>query len=109
MFQLEDKSRVVPDSVPRDAAQFDAWSDFACVEWPPALTIEAFHTAKAMRLGTATAIELFEEFLSKYESWLELPEGSKLQQMAQCQADSSSRDYHLSRAREAAVSNGDRK
>ena len=110
MLQLEDKSRVVPARVPRDASGFAAWQSFACVEWPPELMIEAFLAWEAMHLRNENATEMFKGFLRSYENWLELPEGSKLHQMMECQADSTSRIYYLSRARLNAavpVTNGD--
>lgn len=100
---LKDNSRVAPADVPRDALGFKSWIYFACVEWPRELTVEAFLAWEDIHCRSDDAKLIC--FLQSYAEWWFSPEGEKIRRMSPDQADSSSRTYYLSRAREATIAN----
>lgn len=99
MLQLENKSRVPPGDIPRNNMRaFKLWSDYACVEWPAELTIEAFLAWEDIHVRNDPT--RLARFLKSYERWWAFPEGEKINRMAQCQIDSPSRTFSLHRARQ---------
>lgn len=69
--------RVHPSEVPTTFRAFDAWSHFACCEWPSSLMVDAFYAKEALKYKQADTKHLLEKFLMGYEKWFRLPESEK--------------------------------
>lgn len=69
--------RVPPSEVPKAFHDFNGWSHFACCEWPPSLTADAYYAKEALKYKQSDAKHLLEKFLRDYEKWFRLPEREK--------------------------------
>lgn len=66
--------RVSPDDVPDQPDAFKNWSDWACIEWPIKLMVQACHAWGGLTQHDETD---FKAFVISYRHWYDLPEMEK--------------------------------
>lgn len=69
--------RIDPSEVPATFRDFEAWSTWACFEWPAPLQVEAYYAMEGLQFKKADAHDTICKFLNSYKKWLARPEREK--------------------------------